>query len=215
MQRIIDLAHPIAVDQPAYPGDPPTRIARVQSASRDGWNLNRLELSAHTGTHLDAPRHFFDDGAALDQLPLDQFCGPAVCIDLAPGSALEPGTSIDVSVLTPHAAQFLAGARVLFRTGWDRRYGQPGYYENWPSLAEAAARWIAARGIGLLGLDTPGVDRAEPICHRILLSPPGGLVLLENLAGLERLPPRFTLVALPLKIVGGEASPVRAAALVD
>ena len=213
---IIDLTHPLVSGHPAYPGDPPLVIEPVATVARDGYNVLRLSMGTHQCTHLDAPRHFFDDGRPVDQLDLSRLCGPTRLIDLAPDSALPPGSIIDLSMLLPHADVFSPGARVLYRTGWSGRFGAPAFFEQVPSLSIEAAEWIASRGIVLLGMDTPTPSEPWPQVHEILLAKERQIVIVESMTNLERLPSsdEFTLIVLPLKITGGDGSPVRAVAMV-
>jgi len=213
--RIIDLTHPIEHGSLSYPGDPPAEITPQDSISSVGYNTTRLNFSSHHGTHLDAPFHFFDDGKTLDDLPLEWFYGPARVVDLAPQSILEPATEITRAMLEPFAEAFQVGARVLLRTGWDQRFGGPEFYEDYPSLSLDAARWIASRRIRLLGLDTPSpsVDTLE--VHQILLGEASEIILVEALANLDLLPEKVIFCAFPLKIVGGDGSPVRAVAILE
>jgi kynurenine formamidase len=120
MPRFIDLSHPLADGLPNFPNDPQLSVKVHTTVAQSGYNLSHLSLSSHQGTHLDAPFHFYDDGATLDQIPLARFCGPATLVDLAPGGALAASTPLTVDTFAPHAAAFTPGARVLYRTGWDR-----------------------------------------------------------------------------------------------
>ena len=76
--RIVDLSIPIDATTPFYPGDPEPRVCVATTIARDGFNVSRLELGSHSGTHCDAPRHFLEDGLTLDQLPLERFVGAGV-----------------------------------------------------------------------------------------------------------------------------------------
>lgn len=212
--KIIDLTHPLMSGQPAYPGDPPLLIEPAATVACDGYNVLRFSMGTHQGTHLDAPRHFFDSGRTVDQLDLSRLCGPARWIDLAPGSTLPPGSIIDVGMLLPHADAFTPGARVLYRTGWSGRFGSPVFFDQTPSLTMEAAQWIASRDVALLGMDTPTPSEPWPRVHEVLLE--REIVIVESMANLERLPPSggFTLIVLPLKIAGGDGSPARAVAMV-
>lgn len=214
MLRYIDLTHPIAAGQPSYPGDPPLVIEPAATIPADGYNVLRLSMGTHQGTHMDAPRHFFDDGRGIDQVALERLCGPARLVDLAPGAVLPAGTVIDVEMLLPHADVFRPGSRILYRTGWSQRFGRPAFYEGVPSLSIEAAEWIAGRGIALLGMDTPTPSEPWPAVHRILLAEGCEVAIVESMANLDQLPARFTLIVLPLPIVGGDGSPVRAVGMV-
>jgi len=216
MMCLVDLSHPIADGQPSYPKDPPLRITSYRTIAADGCNVSSIAMGSHQGTHLDAPYHFFDDGATLDQVPLDRFFGPARLVDLAPGGGLGPRTPITPEMLAAHAAAFEPGGRVLYRTGWSSRFGSPEFFTDLPSLTRDAAQWIADRRIVLLGMDTPTPSKiAGRECHHILLGKGVEIVIVEGLTNLDRLPPRFTLMAFPLNFQGRDGSPVRAVAQVD
>ena len=215
MARFVDLTHALCGGQAGYPSDPELRIRRVHTLASAGYNVAEISFSTHQGTHLDAPYHFFDNGSTVDAIPLERLCGPAALVDLAPGSALATQTMISPAMLAGHAAAFAPGARVLCRTGWDRRWGAPDYYSAHPWFTLEAARWIASRGIALLGLDTPSPSVDELEVHRVLLGRSAQIVVVESLCHLDRLPPRFTLLCLPLRLAGCDGSPVRAVAWLD
>jgi arylformamidase len=214
VSRIIDLSHPLTDGQPAFPGDPVFRARSAARIAREGYNLSRLSMGTHQGTHVDAPFHFFDDGRTIDRVPLDRFCGPARLIDLRRRGPLKAGTRITREMLLPHAAVFRVGGRVVYRTGWERHWGTASFYRDYPSLTPEAAAWIASRRIRLLGMDTPGPGEEWLECHRILLARGVEIAILESLANLGQVPGRFTLVACPLRIAGLDGSPVRAIAMV-
>ncbi len=216
MPRFVDLSHPICDGQLSYPKDPPLRVKPFRTIASGGCNVTQIEMGTHEGTHLDAPFHFLDDGATLDQIPLERFFGPACLVDLAPGGELPPKAAITPEVLQPHASVFAPGARVLYRTGWDRRFGAPEFFTECPSLTRDAARWIADRRIALLGMDVPTPSKiAGHEVHRILLGKGVEIVIVEGLARLELLPARFTFIGFPLNFAGRDGSPIRAVALID
>lgn len=213
MSRIVDLTHWLRPGQPVYPGDPEVERSPHDVLAVAGYNTSRLAFGSHAGTHLDAPRHFFDDGKTVGEIPLAKLCGPACMIDLAPGGSLPPGTELDVARFGPYARRFHPGARVLYRTGWEERYGTPEFFTDQPSLTPDAARWMAECGIALLGMDTPSPAGDPEQVHRILLG--AGIVIVEALAGLARLPEQFTFAALPPRFADLDGAPVRAVAWVE
>lgn len=215
MSKLIDLSHPLEHGQPGFPGDPALTIAPHDTTASAGYNTTRLSMSSHQGTHLDAPLHFFDDGRTLDELDPERCYGPASLIDLAPGGSLEPNTALTPEAFQPQAELFQPGARILYRTGWDSRFPRAEFFSGYPSLTAAAARWIASRRIALLGMDTPSPSQDWLEIHQILLAPEAEIVIVESLANLAKLPPRFTFIGFPLKIKGGDGSPVRAVAWVE
>ncbi|MDQ2731120.1 MAG: cyclase family protein, partial [Armatimonadota bacterium] len=199
---ILDLSHPMTNGQPSYPGDPPLVIAPHNTIAEDGYNLTRLEMGSHQGTHLDAPYHFDEDGLTLDRMPLEWFYGPASMIDLAPGGCLPAGTELTAEMFRPFEGLFAPGARILYRTGWDRWFGQAAFFEDFPSLTPDAVRWIAAHQISLLGMDTPSPSVEAVYSHGVLLAKGNETVIVESLTNLDRLPAQFIFMAFPLNLVG-------------
>ncbi len=213
MAKIIDLTHTLVDAQPGYPGDPEFRIRRFHTLASAGFNVAEITASTHLGTHLDAPYHFFDGGMTVDCIPLDRFFGEASLVDLAPHSMMAPRTDIGVDALETRADAFVPGARVLLRTGWDRRWQHADFFTDHPSLTLDSARWIASRRIALLGMDTPSPSAKDLEVHRILLGPAAQIVIVESLANLEQLPPRFTFIGFPLPLAVCDGSPIRAVAI--
>ena len=215
MAQLLDLSHPLEHGQFNFPWDPKISVVVHNTVASIGYNITQLSLSTHQGTHLDAPFHFYDDGKTVDQMRLDQFYGPATLIDLAPGGQLEPNTPLTVEMFKPHAERFRPGAKIIYRTGWSRMFGKPEFFADFPTLTLDAARWIAARGVGLLGMDTPTPSTDWKACHHILLAPGVEMVIVEGLTNLEKLPERFIFIGFPLNIKGRDGAPIRAVALVD
>jgi kynurenine formamidase len=192
---------------PVYPGDPPVEFRTHNTLSSDGYRVTDVRLGTHAGTHLDAPAHFLETGATVDSLPLAALVGPARVVDL---SDVPPGGVIGRERL----GAVVAGERLLLRTDWSRRFGEPGYYEEFPSLAENTVRELSTMRVALLGLETPSLcadHAADAAAHRELLS--AGVVIVEGLAGLAMLPERVWLIALPLRLDGLDGSPCRVIAV--
>lgn len=204
MSRPIDISRTISGDAPVYPGDPAPRLERLQAIARgDPVNLLGLHGTAHLLTHLDLPRHFSDAGAAAAEIPVERCIGPALVIEVE-GPA----------VLPEHVPDHAAGLNLLFRTRHSRAWDPRVYDTSHVYISPEAARAIAARGANLAGIDYLDVDRhGDPDypAHRTLLS--AGVLILEGLDLAGAAPGRYTLIALPLKIAGGDGSPVRAVLL--
>jgi len=208
--KLIDLTHTIIPDMPQWPDDrQPLEIHRHSLHGPDNHMSSSLEFGCHVGTHIDAPLHFLAGEPGIDLLSVDRFVGKGVVIRAGDGESpvvLGP-ESCDGVDLKP--VDF-----VLFDTGWDRHWGTDRYYREWSYLSVELAELLAAAGLKGVGLDTPSLDTfggqaAHDICA------PAGMINIENLANLGALPREgFTLLVLPLKLEGTEASPVRAVALV-
>lgn len=199
----LDVSRPVSAATPVWPGDPPWSFSLVASiAGGDPVNVGAVSGTTHAGTHADAPLHVQEDGAGIDELPLDAFVGPADLVDVSRSTGAIEVPEIEAALPAEPAA------RLLLATGRGDKDGFAGFR----GLTPAAAAWCAARGFRLVGTDAPSVDTpaAEALgAHRALLG--AGVAILENLllAGIE--PGRYELVALPLRWRGADASPVRAA----
>lgn len=198
-----DLTRPIVSGMPVYPGDPPVRTELWDDYTVAGFRTTLWHLGSHTGTHVDAPRHFIAGGGGVDQLMPDVLLGPAHIADVRAACGEAEITAAD---LTPA----LPCERLLLCTGWDTRWGDDGYYADMPGLAEDAAHALVAAGVRLVGMDTPNIHAQKwARLHQLLLN--SGVVLVEGLCGLTRLLPAKTayLVVAPLLIVGGDGAPAR------
>jgi kynurenine formamidase len=215
MPQLIDLSHPLEHGQPNFAWDPKISVIPHNTVASIGYNITQISLSTHQGTHLDAPFHFYDDGKTVDQMRLDQCYGPATLIDLVPGGQLAPKTPLTVESFEAHGAAFERGAKILYRTGWSRKFGTAEFFTDFPTLTLDAARWIAARRIGLLGMDTPTPSTDWKECHHILLQRGVEIVIVEGLTNLEKLPAKFTFIGFPLNLKGRDGAPIRAVAVVD
>ena len=215
MSVLVDLSHPLENEQLNFPFDPKISVLVHNTVASIGYNITQISMATHQGTHLDAPYHFYDDGKTVDKIPLDRFYGPASLVDLAPGTFLPAKTPITLEMLLPYADKFQPGAKIIYRTGWDRTFGTPECFSDFPSLTLEAARWIAERRIGMLGMDTmtPSSDWKE--VHLALLAKDVEIVIVEGLTNLNKLPSEFIFVGFPLNIKGRDGSPIRAVAIVE
>lgn len=201
----IDISVPVYSGMVHWPGDPGVLIERTQDMSRgDVANVSKLELGAHTGTHMDAPRHFLADGAALDDLPLDAVIGPARVIRIEHPQAILPAE------LEPHDLQ--PGERVLFLTrNSERCWTGSEFVEDFVYISAAAARFLVERRVRTVGIDYLSVggfvhDGVET--HQVLLG--AGIWLIEGLNLSAVKPGAYELVCLPLRVAGAEGAPARA-----
>ena len=200
--ELIDISRPLTAGTACWPGD-------VPFAYRLGWkiadgasvNVGAIETSVHTATHCDAPFHYDDRGATVDQLPLDVFVGPCRVVDVRDTPA---GWRSRLAV-----PDLRSTPRVLFRTGgWPDSSRFP---DAVPVMEPDLPDWLADRGVKLIGVDLPSVDELDSktldIHHALGRR---GITILEGL-WLEDVPEgRYELIALPLKLVGADGSPVRA-----
>lgn len=208
--KAIDLSLEIFPGAPTFPGDPDCAFRVHDAVASSGYNLTRVCFGTHQGTHLDAPRHYRDDGQTVDRIVLDRCVGAATVVDL---SYKRPGDSIDLDDLRPYEAAIRPGARILFRLGWDRLFSTESYFTAYPGLTPALAEWLASREVYLIGTDAPGPSVADAKeVHLILLR--ADIVIVEALANLDSLPEEVFFAAAPLKLKGLDGSPVRAFAVI-
>lgn len=209
--KVIDLSHPIGGTMPVFPGTERPEIIEARTLAGQGYAEKKICLYTHTGTHLDAPAHLLAGAATLDRLPAAAFVGPGCVVDVSGSS--ESGIGVDV--LEKNRDRLARAEFVLFHSGWAKRWGDPSYFHGYPVLSEEAARLVAAlnlKGAGVDAISFDNVDSSALPVHKIFLS--NGMVLVENLCGLEDLADReFVFSCLPLPIAGGDGSPVRAVAI--
>lgn len=211
MPTVLDLTHPLAEGMPVYPGGIPPVIRRSAAVAEDGYAETQLTIFTHTGTHIDAPAHMLDGAPTLDRLGAGHFVGTACVIDVA-GMATVPRGFLEARAADLDGCEF-----VLFHTGWDKFWGQPGYFEGYPVLVPEAAEWLAGRGLKGVGWDAISVDpvgAAEFPNHLALFR--AGVISIENLRGLATLVGRrFLFACLPLALPEADGSPVRAVAILE
>ena len=231
--ELVDLSHPFDEQTVYWPTGRPFRHERTAWGPQPGgfwYSAYDLAMSEHTGTHLDAPVHFAEGGAAVGDLSLGDLSGPVAVVDIRRQSEDDPDYAAAVSDLDAHEerhGQLSEGTIVVFRTGWSRRWPDtlsylgddtPGRADRlrFPGISPEAAGLLAERGVGAVGIDTASIDPGSSSdfrSHQILAG--ASIPALENLAHLDLLPERGAhLLAFPMKIARGSGAPCRVAALV-
>ena len=213
--RTVDFTHIIEPSMPVYPGTDPPHLKAANTYEHDGFRETLLEMYSHTGTHMDAPAHLFPDCPTLDQLPPEQFVGKALVIDCADANA---GEILGMDRLEEIREKADGADFLLFRTGWDRFWGQEEYFGAYPVIGPDIVEYLIASGKKGIGLDVIGVDPiadANIRIHRRLLQT-GKFVVIENLTNLEQAGGElFTFCALPLHYRDADGSPIRAIGILD
>ena len=217
-RRIIDLTMPIHEGMQTFPAHwhPFVEISQLGRHGIEQRETRKITMGTHTGTHIDAPRHFIPGGMTVDRIALNQINGRATLLDL---SKTQPRTAVDWRELET-AAHGRSVERVLLRFDWSSKLGTMAYYSDQPYLTEDASQWLVDHGCKLIGLDVAmpdnpkngrGCDLDSPN-HKILLG--AGVIILEylvNLAAIDE--PEFDVVVAPLKILDGDGAPVRCFAI--
>ena len=217
-RRIIDLTMTIEEGMQTFPTHwhPFVEITQLGRHGIENRETRKLVLGTHTGTHIDAPRHFIPSGGTVDQIPLDQLVGPASVLDF---SHIKTGQEVGSSDLE-QAIGDRPVERVLLRFNWCRMLGTMAYYSDQPYLTEDAAQWLVDKGCRLVGMDVAMPDNPknsrhgpkDSPNHKILLG--NGVVILEYLVNLREIRrPVVQLVVAPIKIRDGDGAPVRCFAI--
>ena len=167
-------------------------------------------MSTHLGTHLDAPKHFFDNALTVDKLDLGKVFGPARVLDFSDKGA---GSQITLAELESISDKITEGARLIIHTGWDKVFPDDRYFSECPAIVPDACEYLAKKKIACLALDMPTVCGGDYVAaHRHLLN--AEVVVVEGLANLDKLQSEIVLFsALPLKIRDCDGSPCRAIAI--
>ena len=201
---IIDIALPVNPEMPIWPGDPRPELTPVTSLEVEGVQVSRLVLGTHTGTHLDAPRHFIAGGRTIDQLDLGALVGLCRVIEVV--RAEGHITRADLQRLQLHPDD-----RLLLKTRNSRRPVGRAFALDFVALEPSAADYLCEQGIGLVGIDGPSIDAWEAgefPSHKRLLG--ADILILENLVLRHVMPGIYGLIAAPLNLTEADGCPVRA-----
>jgi kynurenine formamidase len=214
--KIIDLTLTVSDEIPTFPGSPQPSFIPWENVKEDGYNLELLFLSTHTGTHMDAPYHFLEKGAKIHEISLKKLVSEAILIK----SKKKSGGSItktDIQKFEKKHGKIASFSSVIFYTGWQRNLQKKYYFTKNPGLSVSAAKYLASKKINLVGIDSPSIDLGTDSkfsVHQIFAKK--GMLIVENLASLEKIKSsKFHLVVLPLKLKNATGSPVRAIAFVE
>ena len=214
--KVIDLALTISEKIPTFPGSPQPNFINWESIEKDGYNLELLFLSTHTGTHIDAPYHFLKKGQKIHQIMIKRLVTEAILIKIRKGSD-QSVTKTDIEKFEKKNGEIDDGSTVIFHTGWQKNLEKKSYFLRNPGLGISAAKYLASKKINLVGIDSPSIDLGKDSkfsVHHILAK--NGILIVENLANLEKIhSEKFHLIVAPLKLKNATGSPVRAIALVD
>jgi kynurenine formamidase len=212
---VVDLSHEIYAGMPQVPILPPVEVSCVFSiAEGKALNISKVTVATHSGSHIDAPFHAFQDRPTIDQMPLDTFVGRGAVVPVS----RQGGEAITAADLENSGVKVERGDLLLVQTGWDRRFTSPEYM-SYPYLGEDACQWMVERGIKLVALDCLSPDMPLAMrppdfgypAHRTLLR--ADIPIIENLRNFGALEgARFRLIALPLRLRGGDGAQARVVA---
>lgn len=208
---ITDLTHSIHKGISMYPGSMSPLIHRKFTIEDDGFRECNMQMSSHTGTHIDSPAHMIEDGKYLDDFTVEKFIGKAIVINLSTINRED----ITIDDINKYEKDLQEVDFVLFNTAWDKYWNSSRYYKGYPCLTTEAAEYIASFKLKGVGVDTISVDKIDSKqydVHNILLQ--HNLVIIENLTNLNKITgDKFTFSALPISFDHSDGSPVRAVAI--
>ncbi|MBQ3054944.1 MAG: cyclase family protein [Oscillospiraceae bacterium] len=207
--KVIDLTHLIEETMPVYPGTEPPILANANTIPADGFCETKLTMYSHTGTHIDAPGHVIEGRTLLDEFPASQFVGKAVVIDCTDCSGEIPLSKV-LGCADAASADFL-----LFRTGWERYWGQDAYFDAYPYVSEEIIDFVLSGNYKGIGFDTIGLDPVGSLTLHLKLFTKD-IINIENLKNLEMCGSGlFDFAVLPLKFQNADGAPARAVAIIQ
>jgi kynurenine formamidase len=222
--RVTDLTHTLTPDFPTFGGAPGIAMDKTVAFDESGYQLFRLAIDEHSGTHIDAPLHFTEDGTSVDEMPPETLICPLCVIDIADKAAQDPNAMVEAEDLEAWISangEIPQGALMAMRSGWAEKVGTPAFRTDgegnfaFPGFSLAAAEALIERGVAAIGVDTlsldPG-DSADFAVHYAWL--PSGRYGIENLANLDAMPATGATVFVGApKHGGGTGGPARVLAV--
>ncbi len=215
----IDLTHPLSAEVPHWGEDVGFKynarnIRNIELPNGVKFRVQRLEMSAGIGTHMDAPSHCFEEASAIDHLPLERLITTCCVVDVSDHAHEKYAVTLaDIDHFEEKYAMIPKDSFVIIRTGWDERWNEPSAYRNnkiFPYLSIEAAKQLLARNVAGIGIDTlsPDAFGSDFPVHRLMLG--AGKYIVENVANAKQLDPIGNfIVALPIKIAEGTEAPMR------
>ncbi|MFQ5440511.1 MAG: cyclase family protein [Nitrosopumilaceae archaeon] len=209
----LDLTLTLSESIPNFPGSPSPQFIPWSSINEEGYNLELLFLSSHTGTHLDAPYHFVKNGIKIHQIPISRLFGKAILIKIK--KLKDQGiTKKNLRDFERKNGKIPNFSSVIFYTTWQKNLKKDFYFTNNPGLSESAVKYLSSKKINLVGIDSPSIDLGNDksfTAQKILAK--NNILIVENLSNLEKISTlEFDFIILPLKIKDATGSPVRAIA---
>ena len=205
--RLLDISVPLSDGMAAWPGSPGYRTESLLAIERsDPANVTSINMDLHTGTHVDAPRHFLEHGGTMDEIPLHRYFGPCIVVEVSARARITSADLEEVDIAR-------GCERLLLRTkNSDPEWlaEDADFKSDFAALTPDAADWIVRRGIRLVGIDYMSIELfdGDGAVHRALLS--AGVLILEGLRLGHVVPGAYELICFPVFAADCEAAPVRA-----
>lgn len=204
---IYDISLTISPNLPTWPGDPALELEQIESMDKGAQaNVTRLSAAVHLGTHVDAPRHFLNDGGTAESLPLDVLTGPCYVVQMPDGIEAITAEVLERTEITKDMKRILFGTS---NSHWWAR-GETAFQTNFVAITEDGAEWLVEHGVQLVGVDYLSVAPYEETVptHTVLLK--AGVIIVEGLNLSKIMRGFYDLYCLPLKIANADGAPARA-----
>jgi arylformamidase len=195
---------------PIYPGDPSPSFEEYSTLQKDGVNLTKITMGSHTGTHLDAPRHFIPHGIGIDKIPPNKLIGEAYVADLSKKPIGSGITSKDL--MRELEEKIERDDIVVIYTGCSEHWGDKSINRDYTYLTGDAAEYLVSKRVRAVGIDFLSVEKfkaAEPVVHKTLLS--NGIFIIESLSSALKqfVGKRILMICMPIKLLDGDGAPSR------
>jgi kynurenine formamidase len=214
--KVIDLTLTISEKIPTFPGSPKPHFIEWETIPKNGYNLELLFLSTHTGTHIDAPFHFVRNGKKIHEIAPERLVNEAVLIRIGKNSNRSISKT-DIQNFEQKNGKIESGSTVIFHTGWQKNLNKKFYFTENPGLSVSAAKYLVSKKINMVGIDSPSIDLGTDSkfsVHHVLAK--NNILIVENLANLNKIKSNnFHLITSPLKLKNATGSPIRAFGFVD
>jgi arylformamidase len=208
--KAVDLTHELHNGMPVYPGDPSPSFVSYATLEKDGVNLTKLTLGSHTGTHIDAPRHFIPHGIGIDQISPKKLIGEAYVTDMSSKPIGSAVTRQDLrDNLEGHVAE---DDIVVIYTGCSEHWDDESLRRNYTYLTGDAAEYLVSKKVRAVGIDFLSVERfraPDPVAHKTLLG--NGIFIIESLSQATKqfVGKRALMICMPIKLQNGDGAPSR------
>ena len=204
--RIHDVSLPISRDMPVWPGDPAVVLEKVSSMDAGAHaNVSRLACGVHTGTHVDAPHHFMNDGRTVESLSLEVLVGPALLVQIPEQVKVVNADALEKAAIPSGTERLLLKTRNSHL--WECAESE--FFSGFVGISADGAKWLVQHNIRLIGIDYLSIApyKQSVPTHRVLLE--AGVIIVEGMDLSAISPGAYTLYCLPLKLVGSDGAPAR------
>ena len=213
-EKATDLTHHLRNGMPVYPGDPSPSFESYSTLQKDGVNLTKITMGSHTGTHVDAPRHFIRDGIGIDRIPLNKLIGEAYVADLSKKPIGGGITSKDLR--RELETEIASDDIVAIYTGCSEHWGDKSINRDYTYLTEDAADYLVSKKVRAVGIDFLSVEKfkaTEHVVHKTLLG--NGIFIIESLSNAlnQFVGQRILMICMPIKLRDGDGAPSRVVAV--